>query len=166
MRSLGLVTLVVAVIFAAAFGVYYWLGGSQEPEMQVVDTATPPTREASKETPAAPVQTNPGQPTAESLQVSPDTGDSASGQPESSGEDTLAAVSTAGTSGQSSGAEVQSSQSAPTQTGDAVSSTVQNAPAESGTNSASEQISQKPKRPPRPAGGCASRTKHAGEGNR
>ncbi|WP_282608004.1 LysM peptidoglycan-binding domain-containing protein [Pelagibius sp. Alg239-R121] len=41
MRSLGLVAAVVVVIFAAAFGVYYWLGGSTESDVQVASPAVP-----------------------------------------------------------------------------------------------------------------------------
>lgn len=40
MRSVGLGTLVVAVIFAAAFGVYFWLIGDPEPKVQVAEPAT------------------------------------------------------------------------------------------------------------------------------
>ena len=50
MRSVGLGTLVVAVIFAAAFGVYFWLIGDPEPEIRVSEPVTQTSQPESQET--------------------------------------------------------------------------------------------------------------------
>lgn len=90
MRSVGLGTLVVAVIFAAAFGVYFWLIGDPEPKTQVAGSTTQQTSDAETTAtstpdvaPAAEQQVGTAQDAQGKADAgTPQAGSSASGQPE------------------------------------------------------------------------------------